>query len=62
MEDQLRDLAVKLFEDGSVDAIIGYEAGTLPLRAAPCVIKNAQQAEYELRRQSGNLLVTPCES
>jgi len=45
MEDQLRDIAVKLFKDGSVDLIIGYEAGTLPLRAAPCVIKSAEEAD-----------------
>jgi formate dehydrogenase subunit beta len=45
MEDQLRDIAVKLFKDGSVDAIIGYEAGTLPLRTSPCVIWNAEQAD-----------------
>ncbi|MFC1712547.1 4Fe-4S dicluster domain-containing protein [Candidatus Poribacteria bacterium] len=41
----MRDLAVKLFEDGSVNAIIGYENGTLPLRASPCVIKSAQEAD-----------------
>ena len=45
MEDQLRDLAVRLFKDGSVDMIIGYEDGSLPLRASPCVIKDAQQAD-----------------
>ena len=45
MEDQLRDIVVKLFKDGNVDMIIGYEAGTLPLRAAPCIIKSAEQAD-----------------
>lgn len=45
MEDQLRDIAVKLFKDGSVDLIIGYEDGSLPLRASPCVIKDAQQTD-----------------
>ena len=45
MEDQLRDIAVKLFRDNTVDLIIGYKAGTLPLRAAPCVIRNAQQTD-----------------
>lgn len=45
MEDQLRDMAVKLFKDGSVDLLIGYEAGSLPLRASPCVVKDAQQTD-----------------
>lgn len=45
MEDQLRNTAVKLFKDGSVDMIIGYEAGTLPLRASPCVIKSSEDAD-----------------
>jgi ferredoxin len=45
MEDQLRDIVVKLFKDGNVDVVIGYEGGTLPLRAAPCVIKSAEEAD-----------------
>ena len=45
MEDQLKDIAVKLLKDGSVDMLIGYESGTLPLRSSPCVIRNAQQAD-----------------
>ena len=45
MEDQLRDTAARLFEDGSVDLIIGYEAGSLPLRASPCVVRSAQEAD-----------------
>jgi formate dehydrogenase subunit beta len=44
MEDRLKDIAVNLLKDGSVDLIIGYEAGTLPLRASPCVIRSAEQA------------------
>ena len=45
MEDQIRDTAVKLLKDGDVGMIIGYEAGTLPLRASPCVIANAEQTD-----------------
>ncbi len=45
MEDQLRETAVKLFKDGSVDVIIGYQDGTLPLRASPCLIKSAEHAD-----------------
>jgi len=45
MQDQLRDIAVKLFKDGNADIIIGYEAGTLPLRASPCIIRSAEQAD-----------------
>ena len=45
MEDQLRDTAAKLFNDGSVDLIIGYEAGSLPLRASPCMVKSAQEVD-----------------
>jgi formate dehydrogenase subunit beta len=43
--EELRNIAVKLFKDGSVDLLIGYEAGTLPLRASPCVIENAEQTD-----------------
>jgi coenzyme F420-reducing hydrogenase beta subunit len=45
MEEQLREIAVGLFKDGSVDLIIGYEDGSLPLRASPCVVKDAQQVD-----------------
>ncbi len=45
MENQLRDIAVKLLKDGDVDLIIGYESGSLPLRASPCVVKNAQETD-----------------
>ncbi len=45
MENQLKDIAVKLFKDGSVDLIIGHEDGSLPLRASPCVVKDAQQTD-----------------
>lgn len=45
MEDELREIAVELFKHGSVDVMIGYEAGTLPLRTSPCVIENAEQVD-----------------
>ena len=45
MENQLRDMAIKFFKDGSVDAIIGFEAGSMPLRSSPCVIRSAEDAD-----------------
>ena len=45
MEDQLRDTAVKSFKDGSVDVIIGFKAGSLPLRSSPCLIRSAEDAD-----------------
>ena len=42
---EIRDKVVELLKDGSVDAIIGYETGTLPLRSSPCVIRSAEHAD-----------------
>ena len=59
MEKQLRDMAVKLFKDGSVDAIIGFEAGSLPLRSSPCVIRSAEDSDKLIwDRNCGSNLAT----
>jgi len=45
MSDDLKVLAKKLFDDGKIDLLIGYERGTLPLRTTPCFITNAEEAD-----------------
>lgn len=42
---QIREAAKKLFAENRVDLIIGFEKGSLPLRAAPCFIRSAGEAE-----------------
>ena len=39
---QIQEAAKKLFEDNKVDLIIGFEKGSLPLRATPCFIRSAE--------------------
>jgi len=41
----IKEAARKLFAEGKVDLIIGFEEGSLPLRATPCFARNAQEAE-----------------
>ncbi|MFA4835472.1 MAG: 4Fe-4S dicluster domain-containing protein [Dehalococcoidia bacterium] len=38
--DDIREAAKKLLEEGKVDLVIGFEAGTVPLRSTPCFIRN----------------------
>lgn len=42
---EIKEAVRKLFEEEKVDLVIGYEKGTLPLRSAPCFVKNAEDAE-----------------
>jgi len=37
----IRDTARRLLADGRVDVVIGFEAGTLPLRSSPCFVRDA---------------------
>lgn len=39
---KLKEIARKLFEDGKVKLIVGFEEGSLPLRASPAFIKSAE--------------------
>jgi ferredoxin len=42
MSDDLKTVAKKLFEEGKIDLLIGYERGTLPLRTTPCFLTSAE--------------------
>ena len=41
----IRDAARRLLSDGLVDVVIGFEAGTIPLRASPCFVRDAAEVE-----------------
>jgi ferredoxin len=41
----LREAAHKLLAEGTVEMIIGYERGTLPLRSTPCFIRDPDQVD-----------------
>jgi len=45
VEKKLREEAKRLLAEKRVDAIVGYEAGTLPLAAAPCIITAPADAD-----------------
>ena len=45
VETKLRDTVRGLFADGTVDLVIGYEAGTLPLCSRPCFVTRAAYAD-----------------
>jgi len=40
---EIRGVARKLFEEDKVDLIIGFEEGSLPLRATPCFIRSGKE-------------------
>ncbi len=42
---ELQDIAKKLLEEGKVKLVIGYERGSLPLRASPAFIRSPEEAE-----------------
>jgi ferredoxin len=41
----IRDAARRLLTDGLVDVVIGFEAGTLPLRSSPCFVRDAAEVK-----------------
>jgi len=43
--EELKSAARKLFEEGKIDLLIGYERGTLPLRTTPCFITSAEEVD-----------------
>jgi len=45
IDKKLREEAKRLLEEKRVDALVGYETGTLPLTATPCFITNPEDAE-----------------
>ncbi len=42
---EIREAVRKLFEEEKVDLVIGFESGSLPLKATPCFIRSADDAE-----------------
>jgi Uncharacterized conserved protein containing a ferredoxin-like domain len=40
--DDIRETARQLLADGKVDVVIGYEKGSLPLKATPCFVRSPQ--------------------
>jgi len=45
LADELRSVAKKLFEQGKIDLLIGYENGTLPLQTTPCFVTSAEESD-----------------
>ena len=41
----IRELAATLLDNGTVDAVIGFKAGSIPMSAAPVIIRTAEQAQ-----------------
>lgn len=41
----IREIARQLLVDGKVDVVIGYEKGSLPLKATPCFVRSPQDVE-----------------
>ncbi len=52
LENSIREVAKKLLSEKKVDLIIGYEQGTLPLRATPCFVdKCGRRSKARLERK-----------
>jgi len=45
LENSIREVAKKLLSEKKVDLIIGYEQGTLPLRATPCFVDKVEDVQ-----------------
>ncbi len=45
LENPIREVAKKLLSEKKVDLIIGYEQGTLPLRATPCFVDKVEDVQ-----------------
>ena len=41
----IRETARQLLADGKVDVVIGYEKGSLPLKATPCFVRSPQDVD-----------------
>jgi len=42
---QIRDTARRLLAEGRVELVLGYETGPVPLRNAPCFVRNANEVD-----------------
>ncbi len=45
LADELKSVARKLFEEGKIDILIGYEKGTLPLQTTPCFVTSGDNVD-----------------
>ncbi len=45
VEEEIRKTAAGLLSEGKVDVVIGFAAGSLPMRAAPCFITGPEDAQ-----------------
>lgn len=45
VEEKLREIAKKLLDEGKVKLIIGFEKGSLPMRASPAFIRSTDQVD-----------------
>ncbi len=45
LSNEIREAVKKLLEEEKVDLVIGFSKGSLPLRAAPCFVRNADDAD-----------------
>ena len=45
MSDDLKAAAKKLFDEGKIDILVGYEKGSVPLRTTPCFIRSADDVD-----------------
>ena len=43
--ESIRETARKLLAEGTVEVVIGYEKGSLPLKATPCFVRTAQDVD-----------------
>ncbi len=55
LENPMREVAKKLLSEKKVDLIIGFEQGTLPLRATPCFVDKVE----DVKGSSGMQVATP---
>lgn len=52
---KLRETAKKLLADGTVDVVIGYRAGTIPLKNAPWFARSAEEADQLIWDSNGRI-------
>ncbi|HEC40802.1 MAG TPA: hypothetical protein ENI29_21340, partial [bacterium] len=45
IENSIRELAKKLFDENQVDVIIGYSKGTVPLSSTPIIIRKKEDVD-----------------
>jgi formate dehydrogenase subunit beta len=43
--DKIKEISKKLLQDGTVDMVIGFKKGTIPMMNEPCLVKNVNDIE-----------------